>query len=130
MADAPSFVQIYSCGLLRDISKAETVCFATNVSVSSAADVVRDCSRMLDAAKTSSVREQSRQRLLIGVAAALGAIMIWAGWIVATRYAAQPLEISIVALLRYGVPALALAPLWRRTGLVPLHVAPRAAAAL
>jgi drug/metabolite transporter (DMT)-like permease len=85
---------------------------------------------MLDAAKTSSVREQSRQRLLIGVAAALGAIMIWAGWIVATRYAAQTLDISIVALLRYGIPALALAPIWLRTGLVPQNVPPRAFVAL
>ena len=85
---------------------------------------------MLDAAKASSLKDQSRQPLLIGTAAALGAILIWAGWIVATRYAAQTLDISIVALLRYGIPALALMPLWLRTGLVPRGVSKRALAAL
>ncbi len=77
---------------------------------------------MLDAAKASPPKSPSRQTLLLGIISALGAILIWAGWIVATRYAAQTLDISIVALLRYGIPALALMPLWLRTGLVPRSV--------
>lgn len=85
---------------------------------------------MLDAAKTSSTKGQSHHPSLIGVASALGAILIWAGWIVATRYAAQTLDISIVALLRYGIPALALTPLWLRTGLMPRGVSMRALLAL
>lgn len=85
---------------------------------------------MLDAAKTSSPKGQSQQPLLIGIASALGAILIWAGWIVATRYAAQTLDISIVALLRYGIPALALTPLWLRTGLMPRGVSTRVLIAL
>jgi drug/metabolite transporter (DMT)-like permease len=85
---------------------------------------------MLDAAKASPLKDQSRRPLLFGTAAALGAILIWAGWIVATRYAAQTLDISIVALLRYGIPALVLMPLWLRTGLVPRGVSKRVLAAL
>jgi drug/metabolite transporter (DMT)-like permease len=80
---------------------------------------------MSDAVKTSSVANNSRQAVLIGTAAALGAVLIWAGWIVATRHAAQTLDISVVALLRYGIPALALAPLWLRIGLVPRGLSPR-----
>lgn len=85
---------------------------------------------MLDAAKTSSTKGQSHHPSLIGIASALGAILIWAGWIVATRYAAQTLDISIVALLRYGIPAVALTPLWLRTGLMPRGVSTRALLAL
>jgi drug/metabolite transporter (DMT)-like permease len=77
---------------------------------------------MRDAAETSSSRSKSRQTLLIGTASALGAILIWGGWIIATRHAAQTLDLSIVALLRYGIPALALMPLWLRTGLLPRGV--------
>jgi drug/metabolite transporter (DMT)-like permease len=77
---------------------------------------------MPDAAKILSPQGQSRQPLLIGAAAALGAILIWAGWIVATRHAAQTLDISLVAFLRYGIPALVLMPLWLRIGLVPAGV--------
>jgi drug/metabolite transporter (DMT)-like permease len=85
---------------------------------------------MFDATEISSPKSQSRQTLLFGTASALGAILIWAGWIVATRHAAQTLDISIVALLRYGIPALVLMPLWLRTGLVPANVSKRILLAL
>src|SRR5688572_7159126 len=56
----------------------------------------------------------------IGVAAALGAVAIWAGWIVATRHAVgHALEPAAVGLLRFAVPALVFAPVWWRTGLRP-----------
>jgi drug/metabolite transporter (DMT)-like permease len=85
---------------------------------------------MPDVVKILPPQVQSRRALLIGVAAALGAILIWAGWIVATRHAAQTLDISLVAFLRYGIPALALMPLWLRTGLFPQGVSNRVLAAL
>jgi drug/metabolite transporter (DMT)-like permease len=56
----------------------------------------------------------------IGVAAALGAVAIWAGWIVATRHAvSQSLEPAAVGLLRFAIPALVFAPVWWHTGLKP-----------
>jgi drug/metabolite transporter (DMT)-like permease len=59
-----------------------------------------------------------------GVAAMLVAVTIWAGWIVLVRATVgaglSPLDI---ALMRYGVPALLLAPLWLRRGPAPRGVA-------
>jgi drug/metabolite transporter (DMT)-like permease len=55
--------------------------------------------------------------------AGLGAVLIWAAWIVATRYAVgHAIEPSAVAVLRFGVPALLFAPVWWRIGLVPKNV--------
>jgi drug/metabolite transporter (DMT)-like permease len=85
---------------------------------------------MPDAAKTHLPQGPSRQTLLIGTASALGAILIWAGWIVATRHAAQTLDVSLVALLRYGIPALVLMPLWLRIGLRPSGVSTRVLVAM
>jgi drug/metabolite transporter (DMT)-like permease len=55
-----------------------------------------------------------------GVAAMLLAATIWAGWILLVRATVgaglSPLDI---ALMRYGVPALLLAPLWLRRGPLP-----------
>lgn len=67
-------------------------------------------------------RDKARQNVLIGSAAALATVLIWAGWVVATRHAAQTLPVAAVGLLRYGIPALALAPIWLRTGLLPRGV--------
>lgn len=57
---------------------------------------------------------------LVGYACILTACVIWAGWIVATRQAMvaanAPLDIAI---LRYGAPALILAPIWLRKGVFP-----------
>jgi drug/metabolite transporter (DMT)-like permease len=67
----------------------------------------------------------------IGVAAALGAVLIWAGWIVATRHAVgHALEPAAVGLLRFAVPALVFAPVWWRTGLKPTGISWPVAAAL
>lgn len=47
-------------------------------------------------------------------------MLIWASWLVSTRHSVGaglgPLDLS---LLRYGIPALVLAPVWWRTGLFP-----------
>ncbi len=52
------------------------------------------------------------------------AVLIWAGWIVAVRASVTtsvgPIDI---ALLRYGIPALVLAPALRRVGILPRGVA-------
>lgn len=57
---------------------------------------------------------------LLGYLGVIAAVVIWAGWIVATRDAMlsslSPLD---VALFRYGTPALVLAPIWLRRGLFP-----------
>jgi drug/metabolite transporter (DMT)-like permease len=70
------------------------------------------------------------RRLWLGVGAALTAAVVGSGWQIASRYAMTttlgPLD---VALLRYGIPALVLLPLLRRTGLLP-HKVPRASLAL
>lgn len=61
----------------------------------------------------------------IGYALAALAVVIWAGWLPATRVAVAdgitPLDL---ALLRYGVPALMLAPVWWRLGLFPKGLSP------
>lgn len=54
-------------------------------------------------------------------------VLIWASWILATRHsAATPLGTIDIGLIRYGVPAIVLAPVWWRMGLlpkgVPLHL--------
>lgn len=60
------------------------------------------------------------QRLALGYFAVMAAVLIWAGWIVATREAVTrayaPLDLAI---LRYTVPAALLAPVWLRRGLFP-----------
>ncbi|MDY0882448.1 DMT family transporter [Dongia soli] len=59
----------------------------------------------------------------IGLAAALVTVVIWSGWIVATRYSAEtelgPIDIG---LLRYGLPAIVLAPVWWRCRPLPRNV--------
>ncbi|MEM1313423.1 MAG: DMT family transporter, partial [Pseudomonadota bacterium] len=60
-----------------------------------------------------------REDALRGYGAVTFAVFVWSGWIVATRDqvgSVSPLDISI---MRYGVPALLLAPIWMRKGLVP-----------
>jgi drug/metabolite transporter (DMT)-like permease len=54
-------------------------------------------------------------------------VLIWASWFLATRHSvATPLGSLDIGLIRYGIPALALAPVWLKTGLlpkgVPLHL--------
>lgn len=65
-------------------------------------------------------------RPALGLMAAAVAVTIWAGWIVAVRGAVSGpagLSPSDLALLRYGGPALLLAPVWLRVGPLPKGVA-------
>lgn len=55
-----------------------------------------------------------------GYAGAFVTVLIWAGWILATRHSAGTALSAIdLGLIRYGVPALLLAPVWLKTGLLP-----------
>ncbi|MDK1375558.1 MULTISPECIES: DMT family transporter [unclassified Sinorhizobium] len=55
-----------------------------------------------------------------GYAGAFITVMIWATWILATRHtAATALGTIDLGLIRYGIPALVLAPVWLKTGLMP-----------
>lgn len=58
-----------------------------------------------------------------GYAGAVVTVLIWATWVLATRHtAATPLGTIDIGLIRYGVPAILLAPVWLRTGLLPKDV--------
>lgn len=55
-----------------------------------------------------------------GYAGAFVTVLIWAGWILATRHTAGTALGTIdLGLIRYGVPALVLAPIWLKSGLLP-----------
>ncbi|MBB3608845.1 DMT family transporter [Rhizobium sp. BK602] len=56
----------------------------------------------------------------IGYAGAIITVLIWANWILATRHTAETQMGTIdLGLIRYGIPALVLSPVWLRTGLLP-----------
>ncbi|NTG49204.1 DMT family transporter [Agrobacterium rhizogenes] len=59
----------------------------------------------------------------IGYAGAIITVLIWANWILATRHTAETQMSTIdLGLIRYGIPALVLSPVWLRTGLLPKGV--------
>jgi drug/metabolite transporter (DMT)-like permease len=71
--------------------------------------------------------DTSRQKIALGYLAAATTVLIWASWLVATRHSANTHFGTIeLGLLRFGVPALALAPILWRHGIlpkgVPLHI--------
>ncbi|MDL2402329.1 DMT family transporter [Rhizobium mayense] len=62
----------------------------------------------------------------VGYAGAIVTVLIWANWILATRHTAETQMGTIdLGLIRYGIPALVLSPVWLRTGLVPKGVPPK-----
>jgi len=59
----------------------------------------------------------------VGYAGAVVTVLIWATWILATRHSvATQLGTIDIGLIRYGIPALVLAPVWLKTGLLPKGV--------
>jgi drug/metabolite transporter (DMT)-like permease len=59
----------------------------------------------------------------VGYAGAVVTVLIWANWIVVTRHTAETQMGTIdLGLIRYGIPAVVLAPAWLRTGLLPKGV--------
>lgn len=74
-------------------------------------------------AMTSLSSPGTSNPLAAGYAGAAVTVLIWATWVVATRHtAATPLGTIDIGLIRYGVPAILLAPVWLRTGLLPKGV--------
>jgi len=74
-------------------------------------------------AMTSLSSPETSNPLAAGYAGAAVTVLIWATWVVATRHtAATPLGTIDIGLIRYGVPAILLAPVWLRTGLLPKGV--------
>jgi len=71
-----------------------------------------------------SFPSRSASGTLIGWLAALATVTIWAFWIVGTRHAVtNDLPPAAVGLLRFGVPAVMLAPISWRMGLFPKGLA-------
>ena len=71
--------------------------------------------------------ETIRSRAALGYLAAGVTVLIWASWLIVTRHSASiHLGTIELGLCRFGIPALALAPVWWRHGIlprgVPLHV--------
>lgn len=65
----------------------------------------------------------SQRNLIIGCAFALLTITMWCGWILGTRYSVRgALLPQDIALMRFAVPALVLAPVWWKTGVKPAGV--------
>lgn len=63
--------------------------------------------------------------LLWGYAGVIAAVLIWSGWIIATRDSVTRNLLPIdIAILRYGVPALFLAPIWLKKGIFPKGESP------
>ncbi len=73
----------------------------------------------------ASLQEAAVPSKASGYAAALVTVVIWAVWVIATRHGRQgAIGATELGLIRFGVPALVLAPVWLRTGLMPRGVSP------
>ncbi|APO74054.1 DMT superfamily inner membrane transporter protein [Rhizobium etli 8C-3] len=69
------------------------------------------------------ITNEKSPSLFTGYAGATITVLIWATWLLATRHsAATPLGAIDIGLIRYGIPALALSPVWLKTGLLPKGV--------
>jgi len=80
---------------------------------------------------TADTPATARMDRWIGAAAALATVSIWAFWIVGTRHAvATHFDVWGIGLLRYGLPALILAPVWLRMPLLPRELGPLTAVGL
>jgi drug/metabolite transporter (DMT)-like permease len=67
--------------------------------------------------------DEPGRRMVTGVIAAAVTVLIWSLWIVTTRQAATVhLPAAWLAITRFAVPAVALAPFWWRLGLLPRGV--------
>lgn len=65
-------------------------------------------------------QEPSRRDYWIGTAAALATVAMWASWPVVTRYGVTgTLTPEAIGVVRFMLPAIVLAPVWWRIGLIP-----------
>ncbi len=68
-------------------------------------------------------RDEPRRRMATGVIAAVVTVLIWSLWIVTTRQAATVhLPVAWLGIIRFAFPAVVLAPVWWRLGLLPRGV--------
>lgn len=71
----------------------------------------------------TTMAQQGSRSTILGAAATLSVVLIWASWLVSTRYSldakSNTLTTLDLSLIRYGLPAVLLAPIWLRTGLWP-----------
>ena len=73
----------------------------------------------------TSTAEPKTFSLFWGYVGVIAAVLIWSGWIIATRDSVTRNLLPIdIAILRYGVPALFLAPIWLKKGLFPKGESP------
>lgn len=71
----------------------------------------------------STLAPIERTSTAAGYVGAVVTVLIWATWVLATRHTAStPLSTIDIGLIRYGIPAAVLAPIWLRTGLLPKGV--------
>jgi drug/metabolite transporter (DMT)-like permease len=67
--------------------------------------------------------ETIRSRATVGYLAAGVTVLIWASWLIVTRHSASiHLGTIELGLFRFGIPAIALAPIWLRHGILPRGV--------
>lgn len=72
---------------------------------------------------TADRKSTGSRHIARGLIAATVTVLIWSLWIVTTRQAALVhLPIAWLGILRFAIPAIALAPFWWRLGLVPRGV--------
>lgn len=93
-------------------------------------DLSNDLTR--PAAAVSAPASANRRNAAIGVIAGIVAVAVWSGWIVATRHATSTatLPAAWLAVLRFLPPAVILAPVWLKHGLLPRGVSPGLVAAM
>ena len=66
------------------------------------------------------------RRFALGILAAVVVVAIWSVWLVSTRQAATVHVPPVwLGMIRFAIPAVALAPFWWRAGLLPKGVDPR-----
>lgn len=76
--------------------------------------------------QVSPAGAKTERHIVLGIAAGLLAVLIWASWVVATRHTmTNHLGLADTSLLRFGIPAILLAPVWMRTGLLPKGISKR-----
>ncbi|MBX2830048.1 MAG: DMT family transporter [Rhodospirillales bacterium] len=71
--------------------------------------------------ETSALRASSAaESRFVGVTSALATVCIWAGWLIATRYAMTSSFTAVdIGLLRFVVPFILLSPIWIKKGIWP-----------
>ncbi len=76
--------------------------------------------------ENSEQRDEPQRQMATGVVAAAATVLIWSLWLVTTRQAATVhLPVAWLAMIRFAIPAVMLAPFWWRHGLLPRGVSLR-----